>query len=156
MEKEGNWYKVLCKDGTEAFVYSSLVQVSPPASLSMLGNQWRSDRYKLELDKNGKPISKEKSVPQSALAEQSVVSVMREAIESFEQGGLTSSSEQTTLMDVDSLVTKPSDSIEDISLGMGKKAARGGVNLVTGIVEVPMQIYKGYNAGADSSSKCNS
>jgi hypothetical protein len=36
---------------------------------------------------------------------------------------------------------------ENIAQGMGQKAIRGAVNLVTGIVEVPVQIYKGYNKG---------
>jgi len=31
--------------------------------------------------------------------------------------------------------------------GMGRKAARGAVNSVTGIVEVPMQVYKGFDKG---------
>ncbi|MDP3920683.1 MAG: hypothetical protein Q8R76_07765 [Candidatus Omnitrophota bacterium] len=38
-------------------------------------------------------------------------------------------------------------STENVAQGMGQKAIRGGVNLVTGIVEVPMQIYKGYQKG---------
>lgn len=38
---------------------------------------------------------------------------------------------------------------EAIGDGMVKKAVRGGTNLFTGIVEVPMQIYKGYNNGLD-------
>lgn len=38
-------------------------------------------------------------------------------------------------------------SSDSVAQGMGKKAIRGAVNLVTGIVEVPMQIYKGYNKG---------
>jgi len=36
---------------------------------------------------------------------------------------------------------------ESIGEGMAKKAIRGAVNLCTGIVEVPMQIYKGYKKG---------
>jgi putative exosortase-associated protein (TIGR04073 family) len=36
---------------------------------------------------------------------------------------------------------------ENIVEGMGQKAIRGIVNLVTGIVELPMQIYKGYDKG---------
>lgn len=36
---------------------------------------------------------------------------------------------------------------DDVLEGMGKKAVRGAVNLVTGIVELPVQIYKGYNKG---------
>jgi len=38
---------------------------------------------------------------------------------------------------------------ENIKQGMVDKAVNGAVNLVTGIVEVPMQIYKGYNKGLD-------
>lgn len=36
---------------------------------------------------------------------------------------------------------------DSIGSGMAHKAVRGAVNLVTGIVEVPMQIYKGYDKG---------
>jgi len=36
---------------------------------------------------------------------------------------------------------------DSIGEGMANKAIRGAVNLVTGIVEVPMQIYKGYDNG---------
>ena len=38
-------------------------------------------------------------------------------------------------------------STENVGEGMAAKAIRGAVNLVTGIVEVPMQVYKGYNKG---------
>ena len=38
---------------------------------------------------------------------------------------------------------------EDIGQGMVDKAVNGAVNLVTGIVEVPVQIYKGYSKGLD-------
>ena len=38
-------------------------------------------------------------------------------------------------------------STTNIPEGMAAKAVRGAVNLVTGIVEVPMQIYKGYHQG---------
>ena len=38
----------------------------------------------------------------------------------------------------------PSD---EVLPGMGKKAVRGAVNIVTGIVEWPMQTYKGYTNG---------
>ena len=38
---------------------------------------------------------------------------------------------------------------ENIQEGMLNKAVRGGVNLITGIVEVPMQAYKGYENGFD-------
>jgi len=34
-----------------------------------------------------------------------------------------------------------------IAEGMGQRAVRGAINLVTGIVEVPVQVYKGYDAG---------
>jgi len=34
-----------------------------------------------------------------------------------------------------------------VAEGMGQKAVRGAVNMITGIVEVPMQIYKGYDKG---------
>jgi len=36
---------------------------------------------------------------------------------------------------------------EEILEGMKNKAVRGAVDLITGIVEVPVQIYKGYNKG---------
>ena len=36
---------------------------------------------------------------------------------------------------------------DDLVTGMKDKAVRGAVNAVTGIVEVPMQVYKGYNNG---------
>ena len=36
---------------------------------------------------------------------------------------------------------------DDIMGGMGQKAIRGMVNLLTGIVEVPVQVYKGCNKG---------
>ena len=36
---------------------------------------------------------------------------------------------------------------DDVVEGMGQKALRGVVNLFTGIVEVPMQVYKGYDKG---------
>ncbi|MBU1863643.1 MAG: hypothetical protein KKH94_08285 [Candidatus Omnitrophica bacterium] len=36
---------------------------------------------------------------------------------------------------------------ENIPEGMGKKAIRGAVDMVTGIVELPMQIIKGYKGG---------
>jgi len=38
-------------------------------------------------------------------------------------------------------------STDNIVSGMGNKALRGAVNLVTGIVEVPAQIIKGFNNG---------
>ena len=38
-------------------------------------------------------------------------------------------------------------STTNISVGMGHKAIRGAIDLVTGIVEVPMQTYKGYKKG---------
>ncbi len=38
-------------------------------------------------------------------------------------------------------------STTNIPQGMADKAVRGAVNLVTGIVEVPMQTYKGYGKG---------
>jgi len=38
---------------------------------------------------------------------------------------------------------------EKIGEGMKEKAKRGAINLFTGIVEVPMQVYKGYNNGLD-------
>ena len=38
-------------------------------------------------------------------------------------------------------------STANIPEGMGAKAIRGGINLVTGVVELPMQIYKGYTNG---------
>jgi len=36
---------------------------------------------------------------------------------------------------------------DDAVQGMGAKAIRGAVNLFTGILEVPMQVYKGFNKG---------
>ncbi|PIW63749.1 MAG: hypothetical protein COW12_09635 [Candidatus Omnitrophica bacterium CG12_big_fil_rev_8_21_14_0_65_45_16] len=36
---------------------------------------------------------------------------------------------------------------DNIPSGMVHKAVRGGVNMVTGVVEIPMQIYKGYDKG---------
>ena len=36
---------------------------------------------------------------------------------------------------------------ENIGQGMGDKALRGAVNILTGIIELPMQTYKGFNAG---------
>jgi hypothetical protein len=38
---------------------------------------------------------------------------------------------------------------DDVGQGMVDKAKRGAINLFTGIVEVPMQVYKGYNNGLD-------
>lgn len=38
---------------------------------------------------------------------------------------------------------------QNIKEGMIAKAKRGVINLFTGIVEVPMQVYKGYNNGLD-------
>ena len=38
-------------------------------------------------------------------------------------------------------------STDNIPEGMGEKAVRGAINLVTGIVEIPMQTYKGYTNG---------
>lgn len=38
-------------------------------------------------------------------------------------------------------------STEEVVQGMGQKAVRGAVNSVTGFVEFPMQIYKGYKNG---------
>ena len=40
-------------------------------------------------------------------------------------------------------------STENIGEGMKEKAKRGAINLCTGIVEVPMQVYKGYTNGLD-------
>lgn len=39
---------------------------------------------------------------------------------------------------------------EKVVQGMGNRAVRGVVNLVTGIIEWPVQIYKGYNNGFGS------
>ena len=36
---------------------------------------------------------------------------------------------------------------DEVLTGMGKKALRGGVDMVTGIVELPMQTYKGFHNG---------
>lgn len=36
---------------------------------------------------------------------------------------------------------------DDVGEGMGKKAVRGVVNLFTGIVELPAQVYKGFQKG---------
>ena len=36
---------------------------------------------------------------------------------------------------------------DKIGEGMGEKAVRGAVNLVTGIIELPVQVYKGYDKG---------
>ena len=38
-------------------------------------------------------------------------------------------------------------STNNVPEGMGKKAIRGTINLVSGVVEVPMQVYKGYTNG---------
>ena len=38
---------------------------------------------------------------------------------------------------------------ENVAAGMGYKAVDGAINLVTGIVEWPMQTYKGYTNGLD-------
>ncbi len=38
---------------------------------------------------------------------------------------------------------------DTIAQGMGKKAVRGFINLVTGIVELPVQIYKGWENGIE-------
>ena len=40
-------------------------------------------------------------------------------------------------------------STTNIAEGMGHKAVRGGINLVTGVVEIPMQTYKGYTNGLE-------
>ncbi len=38
-------------------------------------------------------------------------------------------------------------SSKNVFEGMGKKGVRGAINMVTGVVEIPMQVYKGYHFG---------